>query len=531
MIYSKDIEENLKQRATLLLKAKLDPEVQQVIMRQCYDDPLFFFNMFLWTYKPKAVWDEWEPEDPNLPFITYEFQDEFITDLIWCIENQQDNATEKSREMWFSWQVLWVAVWWFLFRSWSWLIGSYKEDYVDKQWSMDSAFERLRYMLDRLPDWMKASDIIAKYCSISSKTIWAEIGGDSWENFGTWGRRKWVFMDEFALWRADEKAFRKTKDVTNCRIIGGTPEGRFNIYGKIMTGHPDFSHLNIKKFRLHWKKHPLKTEAWYEEQKKKRTKLDVAKELNISYDDSVTGAVYPDFRNLVRFRQVDYNPEYRTYTSWDFGRDSNALIIWQKDFKTWRIYQLRSIRKVWWHIKKFAAFCTWKPTQWEIYTEEEHEFINWVSDTINNRYTNHFWDPYNWDSVQTNAVESVKDILRWLGIHLTLKSGSTVESRIRDTTLALNRMTFNEGDTDLIQSMIQSHYPQVKENSQATSERTKPVHDENSHFRTCVEYFIDNEPRTEGLMNPEAPKIFMNKMTGKIEVVRKRANNFGLAQR
>jgi hypothetical protein len=30
---------------------------------------LFFFNMFLWTFKPKALWDEWEPENPNVPFI------------------------------------------------------------------------------------------------------------------------------------------------------------------------------------------------------------------------------------------------------------------------------------------------------------------------------------------------------------------------------------------------------------------------------------------------------------------------------
>lgn len=165
-------------------------------------------------------------------------------------------------------------------------------------------------------------------------------------------------MDEFALWRADEKAFRKTKDVTNCRIIGGTPEGRFNVYGKIMTGHPDYIHLNIKKVRLHWRKHPLKTEAWYEKQKRERTRLDLAKEIDISYDDSVSDAVYPDFRTLVKFTKVDYNPEFRTYTSWDFGRDSNALIFVQKDFRTNRLYILRTIRKKNWHIEKFLAFVT-----------------------------------------------------------------------------------------------------------------------------------------------------------------------------
>ena len=170
-------------------------------------------------------------------------------------------------------------------------------------------------------------------------------------------------MDEFALWRADEKAFRKTKDVTNCRIIGGTPEGRFNVYGKIMTNHPDYAHLSIRKFTLHWRKHPQKTQAWYERQKLQRTKLDLAKEIDISYDDSVTGAVYPDFQNLVTIAKVEHNPQFRAYTSWDFGRDSNALIFWEKDFKTNRLYIVRTIRKKDWHIKKFGAFVVGQPTQ------------------------------------------------------------------------------------------------------------------------------------------------------------------------
>lgn len=58
MLYSKDLEENLQQRALLLLKAENDPELQLIIMRQCEEDPLFLFNMFLWTYKPKAIGDE-----------------------------------------------------------------------------------------------------------------------------------------------------------------------------------------------------------------------------------------------------------------------------------------------------------------------------------------------------------------------------------------------------------------------------------------------------------------------------------------
>lgn len=531
MLYSKDLTENLRQRAILLSEANDNPEIQLKLMRMCEEDPLFFFNMFLWTYKPKAVGAEWEPESPNLPFITYsEFQDEYILSIIWHIENQEDNITEKSREMGFSWMILWVHVWAFLFKRWSSLIGSYKEDYVDEQWNMDSSFERIRYMMSRLPSWMKPKDMISKYMSVSSKSIWCEIAWDAGASFGTGWRRKFVFLDEFSLWQNDSTAFRKTADVTNCRIFWGTPEWRFNIYGRIMTNHKDYAHLSIKKHRLHWSKHPLKTIEWYEAQKKKRTKLDVAKELDISYDDSVEGAVYTDFTSLVRVKPLEYNPNLKTYTSWDFGRDSNALIFWQKDFWTNRLFIIHSVKRVNWHIEKFLAFVTGKPTQNHVYDKEDLNEIDFI-DSMNLKYSWHFWDPYNGNAITTNATESIYDILARYGIHLTLKTGSTVESRIRDTTLALSRIVIDEQQYNLIQSMIQSRYPKVKEWSEATNEKTKPIHDENSHFRTAFEYFIDNEPHHDVSRITSEPRVFHNKITGKTQYTSPSQNRFWLAQR
>lgn len=494
-MYSKQEDENLRQRVKLLIEAKDNIELQQILIKKCSDDPLFFFNMFLWTFKPKAVWSEWEPSNPNLPFITYDFQDKYILDIIECIETQQDNITEKSREMWFSWQVLWISLWWFLFKSRSWLIWSYKEDYVDTQWNMDSSFERLRYNLERLPSWIKPNDLISKYMSISSKELRAEIAWDSWKNFGTWWRRKYIFLDEFALWETSETAFRKTKDVTNCRIFWWTPEWKTNIYWKIMTNHPDYSHIQIKKFRLHWTLHPLKTQQWYEKQKQQRTKLEVAQELDISYDNSVAWAVYEDFEKMVQFKEVEYNPQFKLYSSWDFWRDSNAVIVWQKDFQHNKLYILKAIKRVNWDIKKFWAFITWVPIQWYEYDKEdlgeieEMNKLKWL-------YAWHFWDPYNWDAVTTNATKSIKDILWELWIYLTLKTWSTVESRITATKLSLNRIIINYNKCiNLVESMRQSKYPKTREWSQATTEKTKPVHDENSHYRTAFEYFIDNEPQ------------------------------------
>lgn len=66
---------------------------------------------------------------------------------------------------------------------------------------------------------------------------------------------------------------------------------------------------------------------------------------------------------MVRLSPLEYNQKYKLYTSWDFGRDSNALIIWQKDFQYDKPYILRSFRRVDWDIKKFGAFITGEPSQ------------------------------------------------------------------------------------------------------------------------------------------------------------------------
>ena len=55
LMYAKTPPENLKQRLILISKANSDVELQQILMRKCKEDPLFFFNVFLWTYKPKAI--------------------------------------------------------------------------------------------------------------------------------------------------------------------------------------------------------------------------------------------------------------------------------------------------------------------------------------------------------------------------------------------------------------------------------------------------------------------------------------------
>ena len=482
--YISQVQQNNKEKRLELLKYTSD-EGWVTIIRKCKEDPIFFFNMFLWTYNPRL-------DKPHVPFITYPYQDDFIKQIVDAVEMGIDVWIEKSRDMWLSWVMLWIFIWWFLFKEWSVLIWSYKEDYVDAQWNMDSAFERLRYMLKRLPKQLKPKNLLNKYMNISAPWCW-EISGDVWVNFWTWWRRKVVFMDEFALRPRDETALQKTKDVTECRIFWGTPNWTGNVYGKVMTNHKAYRHLLNKKIRLPRRLHPLKTNTWYEFQKMTRTATDLAQEVDISYETSVVNAVYPLFLQMATKGTYVYDVSRHTYWSWDFGRDSIAFCLWQKDFQTGNVFLIKSFRRVNWNIKDFAWLVLGKPYAWNSWVYDERDFkIMKFMQLV--RFHDHFGDPYNSDSRTVVSDDSIRKALAEMGINLTTNRKSTLRERITKTQLWMNRLFYDKDNYEWEQSIIQSHYPQKSENRELTTEQRQPVHDENSHFRTCTEYFFDNEP-------------------------------------
>lgn len=479
--------QNKLQRLKMLTRAKEDKYVQEMILKKCERDPLFFFNMLLWTYNPRL-------DKPHLPFIFYPYQEESILDLIESIEKGIDHRYEKSRDMWFSRVILWVLLRWWLFKWWASLIWSYKEDYVDMQWSMDSSFERIRYMISRLPKRMVPDDMVAKFMSISSKKIGAEIWGDAWKNFGTWWRRKVVFLDEFALWENDETALRKTKDLTECRIFWWTPEWINNVYGQVMTNQKKYRHLMIKKTRWLRDKHPFKTQVRYQYQKATRTSLDLAKEVDISYETSVSGAVYSHFTTMAIKGEFKYDYHRKTYWSRDFGLDMTAFTLRQKDFQTWSLYLIKAFQRKDWDLRDFAWLVKGKPCTKNnfVYSMEDMDIMDFMQHV---KFSNHFWDPYNSDSRNvTDKQNTIRKTLMEEWIYVQTRRNSTLKDRIAKTQLWLNRVFYNSDQIERQQAMIQSHYPQVKEWSESTVEKDKPVHDENSHFRTSTEYFFDNEP-------------------------------------
>ncbi len=312
MDYPKDYKDNLALRREILSKARTDLVYREKTKALVFKDPLFFFNVFAWTF------DLRKKPDHHIPFCTYDYQDEIILDIVHAIQtatgsNPQDRVVEKSRDMGMSWLIILIFEYLWLNPSggYDFLLGSRIEDYVDKKGDMRTLFEKARYNLYRLPTWLQPKGFSPKQHDnfmrlINPETGSAITGESNNPSFSTAGRYAAILFDEFAKWEGnDSKAWTSSGDASPCRIPVSTPWGAA---GKFY----DLVHdPKIKKHTLHWSLHPDKREGlycvwpkpikagevvdekswtglrsiWYDGQTndRSRTQSDIAQELDIDY--------------------------------------------------------------------------------------------------------------------------------------------------------------------------------------------------------------------------------------------------------
>jgi hypothetical protein len=220
--------------------------------------------------------------------------------------------------------------------------------------------------------------------------------------------------------------------------------------------------------------------------------LDLAKEVDISYDTSVSWAVYPLMHQMIKIEDVQYRANLPVYTGWDFGLDMLAVIMCNVDLRQRQVYIFDAIQRENWDLLSFCGLVLWRPiyeNNWK-YSDQDWDVME---RTRAYKYTEHFWDPYNIDN--RNVISQNKTIrweLRKVWIEVYTNRKSTVEERIREVTLEMWNIHVEKTLYEFITAIEQSKYPQKPDNSQATTGGTKPVHNEFSHFRTALEYLIDN---------------------------------------
>jgi hypothetical protein len=192
---------------------------------------------------------------------------------------------------------------------------------------MKSLFERIRYILDKLPAWMLEacgfSKLNSVYMRIYKDNGASLTGGSMNANFSRQGRYKAILLDEFAFVESPATIWRACGDAAPCKLPVSTPNGSHNFFAQLRKQQ----HGNIKINTLHWSKHPSKDAEWYEKQKEDRSVKDIAQELDINYTISAGDPFYSGFSRALHLRRMNINKARPLILGWDYGfRHPNCII-------------------------------------------------------------------------------------------------------------------------------------------------------------------------------------------------------------
>ena len=489
-IESEDYQERLTNRLKINDACYRNDAAKALTIELCKDPEegaIFFIENFGWTFDPRP--EHWINESGHLPFIMFDYQKEAVSWLVEHITKGEDGLIEKSRDMGMTWLVVWTFVWFWLYaETFNGLVGSYKEALVDNR-TKDSLFGMIDYALESLPKWMLPKGWKPKEHRHKLKLVNPEnqnlITGDTMNpDFGRGSRKTVVFLDEGASWDYFKDAWESCGDVTPCRLTGSTPKG-----------HNQFAitkESGIDVLTIHWSSHPLKDNDWYEAEKERRTEEEVAQELDISYQKSQEGRVYPEWDNVEK-GDYPYDHDLPLFVSWDFGRrDPTAIIWWQpdNDNKVRIVDAYQNSNKL---IDFYVPFITgvvpsdeyYKYTKRDLEIIQEHKY--WKRGI-------HFGDPAGRFRNQVTN-QTVLSTLKQHGIHVNFREeAKDFQTRKTATKLLLRDVRVNDTDRtkDLSVAMENAAYPKVTRQGKKEIISLKPLHNWTSHFRSAVEYFAVN---------------------------------------
>lgn len=254
-----DSVENIKYRLKLLGMCRHDREAQRAVIYACKTDILFFINTFCIQFNPLVKGDA-----SVGPFITWPEQERIMLmeppigrGILWCYENDRTSVVEKSRDMGASWLFLIFQLWLCLFHNHIQVLNiSRSKDAVDSN-SRNSLFEKIRFMLRHLPDWLKGEVVETKYNFRFSRTGSEITGEASTGKSGAGGRASVVFIDEFSQIDEAVAVRQNTASISDCRFFNGTHLGVGTEFYNL-TQSPE-----IVQIQLHWTRHPKKNKTLY----------------------------------------------------------------------------------------------------------------------------------------------------------------------------------------------------------------------------------------------------------------------------
>jgi hypothetical protein len=475
----------LQARVALDLACRADPAIRSAVMERAARDPEWFIDWFLDTFDSRDKMAFVTTSTKDKPFLLLPYQRDLLRQLVEHQALPSDLFIEKSRDMGVTWLVLaWIFHQWMFSDGFMALLGSFREPEVDDR-TVDSLFGKLDYMLQRLPGWMvphrfswrvHRKKLILQHPSKPGNVI---LGNTATEGFARSGRYTVIFFDEGSEWAELDDAWTAASRSTECRIITGTPKGQNQFYDLRETGLIDIT-------RIHWSLHPERDEEWYETQKKRMTAEQIAQELDISYERSASGVIYPAWQECL-FGVYPYQKGWPLWISLDFGyRDSTAITVWQRNPETGVYRVIDCYEHSGKTIDYYVPFLT---GQYDAkiphhYDERAREWIArraaWGPAII-------FGDPAGKISNQVTGTSVLDVLAEQFGVFVTVNdSARDYHTRRTLTELGLRGLEVNLPECGKLDRAMR--------NARYRDKSSTPLHDAYSHLRSAVEYFFVNVP-------------------------------------
>ncbi len=457
--------------------------IEEAARRRAKRDPVFFINHYVKTFDPRTR--------QVVGLKLYPFQVDYVRELVRHINDGSDLFVEKSRDMGISWVSLAVILRFWLFEDGFMAhLGSRVENYVDDKTSK-SLFWKLEFMLRNIADPLLLPEGFdmrrhRTYMRLQNPERNNEITGESSNpNFSRAGRFSVVMMDEGGFWPDFKSAWTAAGDSTNCRLLVTTPPDKPSYAKAIRFGE------KIDVLTYLWSLHPHKSQEWYEHEKTRRTEEEMLHEIDISWEYSATGRVYPEI-DTAPIGRFPYDASLPVYVSVDVGRDAVSINWYQPVRNSSFVNLLESYENhnkiIDWYVPLLGGDIS---SEYQ-YTDDDLALIDKVREW---RKPIFYGDP---SGRQTHIESSYSAYQRLQDEYGIVVQSNTLANGFIDRRDATKRilMYFRINDTPgtryFKQCVSSARYPEKKEGSQATGEIMKPVHDWTSHHRTSLEFFSVN---------------------------------------
>lgn len=288
---------------------------------KCRDSDKYFIFNYCYTFDPRKaekifVMKPW----PHLIRLIDELNDSY--------EKSINTIIEKSRDMGISWTIMAWQLHKVLFKN-----GFMSLNISRREWEVEdtgktprSLFGRLDFMYSRLPSYIKCQ-VDNPFLTFKVKGNNSFISGESANvNAGRDMQYSFIFIDEAGHIQILDEMWKSVSNSANFVVLNSTPPpgGKGHKFAQLRFNET----AGFKVLRFHWKEHPEKNELWYAKKTLGMTDEDVARELDINYEKSVSLKIYHEWDDIHIARlPLTYDRTKKLYLAFDFGLDDPESVL------------------------------------------------------------------------------------------------------------------------------------------------------------------------------------------------------------